>query len=274
MPIESVIKVRILSIEENLRNPSLIQALRLAFPDFDLDLEIVRGLDGRVTDCTVDHRINFNASRRVLGRDLTSGEAACMLGHHRMQTEPFSRWLLILEDDARLVHIDGLQDFYVSHIRSIDSSPVVCTLFKGLYGLPSVRSRFSRSNQLNKLVKPSTGTVAYFVNEEACDLICLEKQIAGVADWPTWIHKVNFYESRVGFFDSFPLSDSLITPQILEKYSSINPTFRTNLFQALLGLLNHGLVKDFGGYQCYLRGVILPFIYKLIITILPNNHRY
>lgn len=273
MPIDSVIRVRILSIEDKLRNPALIQSLQSAFPDFELHLEIVRGIDGRVTDCTVDPRVNFRASQQILGRNLTSGEAACMLGHHGMQTEPFSNWLLILEDDARLVHIDDLQDFYVSHILSIGSRPVVCTLFKGLYGLSSLRSRLSRSMQLNKLVKPSTGTVAYFVNEEAHELISLEKQLTGVADWPTWIHKVNFFESKLGFFDSYPQSDSLIAPQILEGYSRINPSFRTNFFQALLGLFHCELVKDCGGYTCYFRGVLVPFLYKLIDPILSNNPR-
>jgi hypothetical protein len=124
-----------------------------------------------------------------------------------------------------------------------------------------------------KLVKPSTGTVAYFVNEQAQKLISSQRKLIGVADWPTWVYKVEFFESKMGFFDTSPQSESLIAKQMVEEYARINPTFRANFVQAILGLFNYQLTNDFGGHKYYIRGVLLPFMFKFLHSILPSNPR-
>ena len=263
MSFESVLKVRILSLEDELRNPDLIESLHSAFPNFELHVEIFRGSDGRVIDCTEDPLINATASRRILGRDLTSSEAACMLGHHRMQNDYFSGWLLILEDDARLINFEGLEDFYKSQIRNMDSGPVICSLFRGLHGLSSLRARMFGSSKVTRLIKPSTGTVAYFMNDSARDLISSQDQLIGVADWPLWINKLKFYESNLEYFDTYPQSHSFIAEQMIVGYSNVSPYFRENFLRAILGVFDKKVRKDFGGFKYYCRGVLVPFLYRL-----------
>jgi hypothetical protein len=180
-----------------------------------------------------------------------------------MQTDFFSGWLLILEDDARLINFECLEDFYKSQILNMKSEPLICSLFRGLYGIPSLWARWSNNSKVTRLIKPSTGTVAYFMNDAARDLILSQTQLIGVADWPLWIHKLKYYESKPDYFDTYPQSQSLIANQMIDGYSKVSPYFRENFLQALLGVFDRKVRKDFGGFRYYCRGVLLPLVCRV-----------
>lgn len=263
--------MRILTINETLRNPDLIESLHGAFRQHKLKVEIIQGIDGRKVDCTKDPIIDTKANRLILGRDLTSGEAACLIGHHRIQTEEFGNWILVLEDDAQLCSDDGIEDLFL-HLRNRwESKPVVCSVFDGLYGISTLSSRFRKSSPTTTLAIPTSGTVAYFVNQKTQQLGVKQKRLVGVADWPLWMSGVTFIRSKSPFFNTYPDSESLISPQMANEYSVIRAKYKKNFLNALLGFFNNELRAEFGGGRIYFRVVLAQYYYRAIERLLTRK---
>lgn len=270
MKADASLTVRILSISETLRNPNLIDSLHGVFHRHKLHVEIIRGIDGRKVDCSNDPLIDPEGNRLVLGRDLTSGEAACVMGHHKIQTTEVVDWLLVLEDDAQLCVLDGIEEMLILLKSRWDFNPVICNVFEGMYGISNMRSRLKKSSSIATLIKPSSGAVAYFINEKAQRLAISQKQVVGVADWPLWIYRVIFLQSTVGFFNTHPNTESLISPQMVKEYSVTTPKYKRGILNSLLGYFDNELRKAFGGSRLYFRAVIAEYFYRSIERLFPN----
>jgi hypothetical protein len=238
------------------------------------DIQVGLGIDGRTVDCTNHELIQQNANYVVLGRETTSSEAACSLGHHYIQQSIDSEWLLILEDDAILIEpLKLIELFDKINVLKFDF-PVVVSLYAGLRGIKSWRGRVKElSDFADKLYKPSTHAVAYIINSQVGNLAKKQTRLVGSPDWPTWIHKCEFYESKIPYFSSLGLDTSIISQTMPTSYMTKVSPESQKFTVALLGLLNSRKISFYGDRSIYIKFTIGPFLHRRFKLLLFRNIR-
>jgi GR25 family glycosyltransferase involved in LPS biosynthesis len=169
----------------------------------------------------------------LLGRDITSVEI-CIASSHRKcykkATEISSKLALVLEDDAL---IDDINRFRISIEEiPITEKPTIWTFYSPNWSI------WRNSNKQLKSVIPPAYAACYVINESAMQ-IATSHQPVGLADWPIWSNKVDFFlipESGVQNFETMSFAEaeratakiskhlikSVLTPKYLAKVSICN----------------------------------------------------
>lgn len=265
-----MLQVRILTVGDSLRNEDLISDIVKFIPISNI--KIVSGFDGTKVNFSNDPRIGKVQNINIIGRDLTSPEVACLLGHHHIYLEKSSDWFLVLEDDASLSDLLSFGKFLEYMYSSHFTGPNIISLFEGRNRLRTLRSFFHLdSPEINRLLVPSTGTVAYLINEEARHLAGRQSVLFGTADWPTWVLKCKFYESKNFLFKSKEDTSSLIVPAIPKEYSKMLPKYLRSKRQMIMNAFNRDLINAFGGFTYYFRITFPKFLAQIYLFRLINH---
>ena len=275
-------KVYILGLEDGFRGTELRNFLVKS----QFDTKIVFGIQGN--DLPADALTSVYSRRRsarIMKRELTLEEVACVIGHRRVYQEfaqTGEEWALILEEDS-VPAADFLLDEV--QLKNLSEPMIVC-----LQGIASLLSQFSQfpylvhgvtelsANDKSLSVYSVKGNIqgayAYLMNRQAA-LIALNSysMIDSAADWPyAWRSKIAFHLTDQAQF-GVRLEGSLIDQGRAEKLRLAefqtknrgNVTF-VNRFTTLFGLIGFSsiisLVRGYGFSQDYRERFVVPFLIR------------
>ena len=266
--VESVI----LSKTKQPRNRDLERSLNQFVGKWLSSVGVFLGLDGQSIDLVGNSLISDSGNKSVLGRSLTSPEIACLIGHRQIHNRFQTEWLLVIEDDAKAIDL-SLLDKVLSQLHTIDSSnPTVISLFGGTNVIPlNPMRKIQEDLSLVRLAVPSTGTVSYLINSKARKLSISTPVITGVADWPTWIYKCDFYLTSPAVFTTLESTLSYISTSMPVTYQRVIPKYKNGLIHALAEIRNLELVKHFGGRRRYIEINVLPIFLRALSKLLRNS---
>lgn len=147
--------------------------------------------------------IDANCFEFINGRPITSGEAGAAYAHfivYNSIVQSGWTWALVLEDNTRLR--DGAGDYIMRLIGSIEvdtnfaTSPVLVHLNHENVKFISSRVVLSSGMQVYEPFTLLRTTKAYLINMSAARIALTDGlPLKDVADWPHWIHNVNFFVS-------------------------------------------------------------------------------
>ena len=243
-------KIQIITPDGVLRNSDLQIKIPCA--------EVFKGFDGRLEKLDQNGRINQKYNRKVLGRELSSTQAGCVLSHYQAQISNEDNWLCILEDDAVILDSAKLIEALDIVSKLKFNYPVIILLYAGYGGLygnfRSVTDNFS----LGKVVSLPTGTVGYVINYKCSKLISSHSSITGAPDWPTWSADVSFFQLYPAVVSHSPHFNSIYL-EVSKKSDSLSwPKHRLTSVRTILALFNPNITSAYGGPSSYARIVLFP----------------
>ena len=162
-------------------------------------VELSHGVVGPSEPKDIESVVDVRGSRKLLRRNLTSGEIGCALAHRSVYTKfllTTNSWCLVFEDDAQLTNefdLEAILSVIASNqprIVQLDSGPN-CTVL-----LPSSTKMFGKNQILfSQAVVPPTRANAYALNRHTAQLLLdATEKISHVADWPVRVNsRVEFY---------------------------------------------------------------------------------
>ena len=175
-----------------------------------MSCRLIPGIDASVVDgFELDPLVNRRAARVSIGRDISSGELCCSIVHldaYKFFLETAAEWVLILEDDAKLIQDPSK---IISGLPTI-SAPTILKLSK-----PGIEQSFrtvssSDENKVSvrgfrRLRFPTDEAHSYMMNRSAARLVVQRSsrnKVHYTADWPyLWDAAVEFWQSESTFFE-------------------------------------------------------------------------
>jgi len=272
----------ILGLEKGFRGNNLVDY----FVRVGMQPEIVFGVDARISkEYLIEKMANSKKIKRIMGRELSTAEAAVVLGH-RMVYERFlqtsDEWALVLEDDSlpnlnfelKDIAFSGFSSPMIVHLGGIEN------LFKfygttkclsiNIINLSSTKKNFFAHRILGNIF----GTYAYLINRRAAEIAIRSfDSVDSTADWPyAWRSKVNFYLPEKCFFD-VSLEGSLVQegrdehvrlaserPNLKRKYKI---ALQLNTILGLLGIMSiHRIFQGLSFKQSYKEEYLYPFLLR------------
>lgn len=126
-------------------------------------------------------------AQTLLGRDVTPIEVCITRSHEKCYKNALkmgSKFALILEDDALIGNIEAFK-VLIQEIQ-MNQKPTIWTFYSPSWSI------WKKSNHQLKSVIPPAYAVCYLINEAAMQ-IATKRRPVGLADWPVWSHKVDFF---------------------------------------------------------------------------------
>jgi GR25 family glycosyltransferase involved in LPS biosynthesis len=180
----------------------------------------------------------------LLGRDVTPIEICITKSHEKCYKNALrkgSKLALVLEDDALIRDIKAFK-LLIENIQ-MTQKPTIWTFYSPNWSI------WKNSNQQLKSVIPPAYAVCYLINESAMQIATTRRPI-GLADWPVWSNKVDFFlilNSSVKNLESNSFAEtgrvkakikkhalkSMLTPKYITKVSILN-RLRYILFYPLI----------------------------------------
>ena len=191
--------------------------------------------------------LNFekSISSRIIGRNISDTEIAIKESHAKCYKEAKklrSKKIFIIEDDAEIV--DALK-FQTALLNSpTNSKAEIFSFYSPDWSVWKISGDYWRA------LFPPAGAVAYLINEAAIDL-ALSNPSFGLADWPIWARKIDFYLNT----DSGVSHKSSESYPGIERQSHIDRSFAWSL---RLRNLKHGFRFD-----SFLVSIWYPIVWKL-----------
>jgi len=183
-------------------------------------VRLVEGIDGRgVTFDLEGWKCNDDIVRWHLNRRMSGAEIGCAIGHlkaYRAASTTTSEWVVFFEDDARLTaNAMANVECAVEHLRT--DVPIILTLFSGAPQVVldastrmDLMGRSGRHLSLGRSVTPPPFALAYVMNLKARLLASRQSSVDGVADWPLWAERCEFWALTPWTVYPDQLVDSLI----------------------------------------------------------------
>jgi GR25 family glycosyltransferase involved in LPS biosynthesis len=245
-----LLEIRVISPDGILRNSKLKTDI--------LNLKIVHGYDGRVSNFENDHRIGQFSNEIVIGRRLSSTQAAAVLSHNKAQRGFNDDWACILEDDALILDIDAFTDALALISKMHFRNPTIVLLYSGYGGTYRKFRSISPTFSLSRVVALPTGAVGYVVNRSFQSLIENEKMLVGPPDWPTWSANVDFYQIYPCVVQHTWSFKPIYSAVSQKSDSNAWPNHRKSSKGAIKGLFRREIVLAYGGRRNYLKIVMYP----------------
>lgn len=219
-----ILKFYILGIRRNFRGNSLFQYLEKA----GVSVEIVWGIDARTFDFPQD-RIDNEKSKFFYGRELTTSEIACTLGHKMIADKARIDkvdYAIILEDDVIIKDVATILA-KLELISSIKHSSIFFLMCDRRLSLRlPIPSPADNKLGLKRIYSNPGGTVAYIFNKPALENLTtlpIDTWTGVQADFPPmYFERMDMYSVR-GVQDAIMLQDaaSLVGLRTEVKLSSI-----------------------------------------------------
>lgn len=167
-------------------------------------------------------------SSALLGRRIGEREIAVMLSHRKCYASfqnSGKKYLLVLEDDV-LINSSNIEKLDILNILETRKATVV-TLYSPKWSI------WKKTNLGLEAKIPPAYAAAYFINKE-CTQLALSHKALGLADWPPWSMKTNF------FYRNYFAISCLQNESFLEKGRLYDKKFKLKyaLFKSL-----HGEIK-------------------------------
>jgi hypothetical protein len=248
--------IYIITPDGNLRNDHLVSV----FPN----AHIISGFDGRNYNFESDPRINQLANQIVIGRSLSSTQAAAVLSHNKAQQIISSEWTCILEDDALILDSDSFDEISKEITSLTYFKPVIFLLYSGFGGTYSKFRAINSNFSIARTRSLPTGAVGYFLNKACQELISSQRSITGAPDWPTWAAKVKFFQIHPPVVFHTTKFDGIYKIKSEVNDSLMWPAYRKSIFGRFRAFWNSKITKCYGGRNEYLKTIILPAIYRKI----------
>lgn len=125
-----------------------------------------------------------------------TGEIGCLRAHQNAQElllgDPDSDWILIFEEDARVLDEAGIRTI-LSQLGGLDLIPHIILLS---YEESTVLARASSSKDFSYTLVPPLLASAYLINRAAVSLAQKHRDDVDLADWPWWLSGVKFAVSN------------------------------------------------------------------------------
>lgn len=281
----------VLGVKGKFRGESLIQDLT----ELGISAQIFFGIDASENRDFLETQVNQEGSLLLQGRKLGLGEVACSLGHlgiWRAFLKTDQSWALVFEDDAKLIEditnlLDSLSSFenptIVQLHRSIPEDKTI--LLRKRIQIAGSDKAAPQAWILRKM-NFSSGAYAYLMNRSAAKIavaISENQKIINITDWPyLWRHKVNFWETSIGFvgYSGNSLLDldraPLLTALAQQTTKSSPPMRRLLAFMInLLGIPSWKFHRmGYPGRIIYYINVLMPFKRRLILLsqIFPRSN--
>jgi hypothetical protein len=190
----------ILGLQDDFRGQRLEEQLH----ELGIETSRIPGIDGRRLDKSELTKLySKRASRLLLGRDMSSAEVACVIGHRRMMmalVASGAKYAFFFEDDAA---IESDLRPLLSILSFISGQRAVVLLGSSNHVDPSdeARPRYGwNGGVIAQLQAPGTGAFAYLMTREAAQFALARyhgRKVDSVADWPLgWSHDVTFWRSE------------------------------------------------------------------------------
>jgi hypothetical protein len=275
-------KVYVLGLEDGFRGAELRDFLVRS----QFDTKIVFGIHGSNLPPDVLASVySRRRSARIMKRELTPEEVACVIGHRRIYQEfaqTGEEWALILEEDSV-----PAGDFLLDQVQLKNFSEPMIVCLQGVASLLSQFSQFphlvhgvtelsanDKSLSVYSVKGNIQGAYAYLMNRQAA-LIALNsyRTIDSAADWPyAWRSKIAFHLTDHSQF-GVRLEGSLIDQGRAEKlrladFQLKNTGIHTfvNRFTTIFGLIGFfSTISFFQGYgfrQDYRERFVVPFLIR------------
>jgi hypothetical protein len=245
-------KIRIVSGSGKVRNQGLVSLAA--------EVEVVGEFMMTTSILETRYQIDQIANQIFLSRTISNSEAGCLISHMIACSIKELGWVCILEDDAE---ISNLQAFYeaLDSISSLEiSTPTIITIHAGVGGYYKRSRAINKHFGIAKIAVLPVGCVGYIINERARDIVTLQTKIVGVADWPTWSAKINFFQlhppviSHSGIFGTLQNS-----AQHIKNLDTPAEKFFLHRIRKEVSLKRISSAGGFGGYAAL---VIKPWFYK------------
>jgi GR25 family glycosyltransferase involved in LPS biosynthesis len=165
---------------------------------------LVEGFDGRgLDDVGAFRQYDAAITRWHIGRDMTGPEIGCAVGHLRAYWKAYAGdkapWVAIFEDDARL--LDGALQCLDEIAQCLSEEvPIVLSLYSDAprltLSLASMRSLDCPGHSdlyVAQSMTPPSFAMAYLMNRPALELAASRESVEGVADWPAWAERCQFW---------------------------------------------------------------------------------
>lgn len=254
-------RILVIAVNGNVRNKNLLSR--------EIGGEVFPGIDGTSANFRQDIRINQNLNEIYIGKTLSNTELATVASHFFAQLFDKSEWTCILEDDAIVINDLFLKEV-LNLIEKIQTRrPTLISLYPGFGGIYSYTKPLNKNFSLMRSVHPATGAVGYVVNRACKKKISSQKFLIGPADFPSWIHKTSVYSVYPSVIaHSF---ESTLKPYLsLQKgRQSTSLSYRTSILNSFSGLTSFQLTRIFGGINGYIRSVIFPRFWKMLLSKIP-----
>ena len=243
----------------NLRLDAVLSDLRKQFSF--LHEYIFRGVDGRTGFFEDFEKINQSANSKILGREITTTEGACLFSHRNAYRECNSDWLVVIEDDMEIVNEKAFADLLgILQSESPIKQPVVLLIYVGKKALvPFRRSILVGKMPFFRALKIPTSTCAYVINAAARDVALRDLNFIGTADWPTWSNQVQFYLINDQIFRHLGEDNSLLADST-NQFRNVWPKFHYSIISNLKALTTGVLPATVGGRIAFIKLFTKPLL--------------
>lgn len=250
------LSIYVITPDGNLRN----NHLREVFPN----AHVVCGYDGRESSFHLDSRINQARNEIVIGRKLSSTQAAAVLSHNKAQQIISSEWSCILEDDALILDLESFEEISREIVGLSFKEPVIFLLYSGFGGIYKKFRAINANFSIAQIKSLPTGAVGYFLNKACQELISSQTSITGAPDWPTWSAKVKFFQVNPPVVFHSTKFEGIYKIKSELNDSIMWPSYRKSVFGRMNALFNRKITNCYGGKYGYFKTILLPAIYRRI----------
>ena len=243
-------------------------ALMDQLSDQGIDARIVKAVDGRFWSDLFDPTlVNINCFRRIVGRLPSGPEIGCALSHiecARQAQAAGANYALVFEEDA--VVVSDLAPA-LEAMRNLDSiAPIVLQLYSveepALKKNTVTEIKTDPTHILGQYFIPPGNTVAYLMNHAAIQIFALEKIVKGVADWPPYANKVEFWAYLPWPVSHTTEGSSIEISRANLKSSTNNRSKTMSYLMSYLGLYRLSKIREHSrsldGFRGYVRWVVVP----------------
>jgi hypothetical protein len=185
-----------------------------------------------------------NFYKLTIGRDISLAEIGGSFGHQLVYKKIVASgepWAIIFEDDAYLMQ----KDLPVETFLSI-TKPTHINLAEHRRTIYSLRKK---SNQLSRLIMPSTWAHAYMINLEAARRYAKNFEIYGITSYPDWPYPqpkgIKYFITNVEYFGQINpgnkptmTDERLKIPMSSNSYSLVMPLSFIQLCKRIYHLVN------------------------------------
>lgn len=259
----------IISLDGNTRNPGL----RAQAEAFGWNPMLWRASDfRRYTADELSEFLDKEVCQRTGYYPLAGGEIGCAHSHLSIYSSLRNSewdWVIILEDDAVLESHFGYLRQVLDALTS--RTPRILSLGPPL-GIPTrpwTRLAHYAGTDEIELVRyftPPTRTLGYAINQSALRWAAQFDRVTGLADWPPWAFKVEFW----GVSDRFVTQAAGSGVSTIAGREAFISSRRKHLGRISVGAqaVKPGAARSYsqvlGGYRAYARYVLIPYALKLL----------
>ncbi len=215
----------------------------------------------RIRDMNKIDEMHLSTFWRLHSREPLKGEIGCLRAHQllweKIAQNSESNFVLICEEDAEFVKASEIAEIQ-NDLRKLTGPWIVQVSF-GKKTVLAHRQPFTK--QVLKCLVPPTLTSAYFINRPAAVIASKHKEAVDLADWPWWMHSINFGVSSTRIFES--------TEDVQRSNIGVRKKPRSNIFirqfRKILFILQ--AIKDHGLRVSALaikRAFGTPFVYAIL----------